>query len=80
MNFALAAQALGAWGRRIASLEELAGALRVGMELDRPVVIDVPIDPTELPCAQRGLARQVDGWYSLKTYLIPNRRRRSCFG
>jgi acetolactate synthase I/II/III large subunit len=47
VNFALAAEALGAWGRRIASLEELAGAARVGMELDRPVVIEVPIDPTE---------------------------------
>lgn len=47
VNFAMAAEALGAWGRRVASLEELASAVRAGLGLDRPVVIDVPIDPTE---------------------------------
>jgi acetolactate synthase-1/2/3 large subunit len=47
VNFALAAEALGARGRRVESLEELADAVRDGMDEQQPVVIDVPIDPAE---------------------------------
>jgi acetolactate synthase-1/2/3 large subunit len=47
VNFALAAQALGAAGRRVTSLDELAGAVRDGLRLDRPAVVEVPIDPAE---------------------------------
>jgi acetolactate synthase-1/2/3 large subunit len=47
VDFALAAQALGAHGRHVESLAQLTDAVRHGMMQDRPVVIDVPIDPSE---------------------------------
>lgn len=47
IDFAKAAEALGAWGRRVASLEELGRAVDEALRLCRPSVIDVPIDPTE---------------------------------
>lgn len=47
IDFASVAAALGAWSRRVASLDELAGAVEAGLHVDRPVVIEVLIDPTE---------------------------------
>lgn len=47
VNFAAAAEALGAWSRRVSSLTELDEAVREGMRVDRPVVIDVRVDPAE---------------------------------
>ncbi len=47
INFGMAAQALGAWGRRVASLDELGAAVAEGRSTGRPVVIDVPVDPAE---------------------------------
>nr|MCS5701404.1 thiamine pyrophosphate-binding protein [Acidobacteriota bacterium] len=47
INFGMAAEALGAWGRRVASLDELGAAVTEGRGTGRPVVIDVPVDPAE---------------------------------
>lgn len=47
IDFAAVAEALGAWGRRVATLDELGRALDEAMRVGRPAVIDVPIDPTE---------------------------------
>lgn len=47
VNFAAAAEALGAWAVRAQSMEELDAAVRGGMQVDRPVVIDVRVDPME---------------------------------
>lgn len=47
VNFAAAAEALGAWAQRVTSLNELEQVFRLGLETDRPVVIEVPIDLRE---------------------------------
>jgi acetolactate synthase I/II/III large subunit len=47
VNFAAAAEALGAWARRVTTLEELDEAVASGIRAGRPVVIEVPIDSTE---------------------------------
>ena len=50
VNFAAASAALGAWSRRVHTLEELAAAVqdaRAANELGTPAVIEVPIDPEE---------------------------------
>ena len=47
VNFAAAAEAFGAWARRVSTLEELDEAVRLGQHVDRPVVIEVPIDAAE---------------------------------
>lgn len=47
VNFAAAAEALGAWGRRVTSLTDLDDAVAQGLRVERPVVIDVPIDVRE---------------------------------
>lgn len=47
IDFAAAARALGAEGRQVASIEELDEAVREGLRVDRPVVIDVPVDASE---------------------------------
>ncbi len=47
VDFAGAARAFGAWGRRVASLDELARAAAEGLASPGPAVIDVPIDPRE---------------------------------
>jgi len=47
IDFAGAAAALGAWSRRIATLDELDAAVTEARRLDVPAVIEVPIDPTE---------------------------------
>jgi acetolactate synthase-1/2/3 large subunit len=47
VDFAAAATALGAWGRRVSSLEELARAVPEAFGQDRPAVLDVAVDPAE---------------------------------
>lgn len=47
IDFAAASAALGAWSRRVASLEELDAAVNEARRLDVPAVIEVPIDPSE---------------------------------
>ncbi len=45
IDFAAAAGAMGAWARRVESLEALDDAVREGLAADRPAVIDVRVDP-----------------------------------
>ncbi|MEW5983293.1 MAG: thiamine pyrophosphate-binding protein [Acidobacteriota bacterium] len=47
VDFAAVARAHGAWGRRVASLDDLTDAVREAIGRDCPSVIDVPIDPAE---------------------------------
>jgi acetolactate synthase-1/2/3 large subunit len=47
VDFAAAARAFGAWGRRVHSLEELARAVTEAFAAGGPAVVDVPIDPRE---------------------------------
>lgn len=47
VDFAMVARGLGAWGRRVTSLEDLGDALTEALGHDGPSVIDVPIDPAE---------------------------------
>ena len=47
IDFAAASAALGAWSRRVSTLEELDQAVKDAVASDRPAVIEVPIDPTE---------------------------------
>jgi thiamine pyrophosphate-dependent acetolactate synthase large subunit-like protein len=43
----MVARGLGAWGRRVTSLDDLGDALTEALGRDCPSVIDVPIDPME---------------------------------
>jgi acetolactate synthase-1/2/3 large subunit len=47
VDFAAVAAGLGAWSRRVRTMSELDVAVREGMTIDRPVVIDAVVDPTE---------------------------------
>jgi len=47
VDFAAAAAALGAWARRVTTLDQLAAAVTEARRLDVPAVIEVPIDPAE---------------------------------
>jgi acetolactate synthase-1/2/3 large subunit len=47
IDFAAAAEAMGAWARRVTSLDELDRAVRDGLRVDRPAVIDAKVDPFE---------------------------------
>lgn len=47
IDFAAASAALGAWSRRVETLDELDAAVNEARALDVPAVIEVPIDPTE---------------------------------
>jgi len=47
VDFAAASAALGAWSRRVDTLEGLAAAVAEARRLDVPAVIEVPIDPSE---------------------------------
>ena len=47
VNFAAAAAAFGAWARRVQTMAELDAALAEAAEVDRPVVIDAVVDPSE---------------------------------
>jgi acetolactate synthase-1/2/3 large subunit len=47
VDFAAAAGGLGAWARRVDTMEALEDAVRQGLRVDRPVVIDAVVDPAE---------------------------------
>ena len=47
IDFAAASTALGAWSRRVTTLDELEAAVKEARALDLPAVIEVPIDPRE---------------------------------
>jgi acetolactate synthase I/II/III large subunit len=47
VDFAAASAGLGAWARRVETMEELDAAVREALRLDRPAVIDVVVDPAE---------------------------------
>jgi acetolactate synthase-1/2/3 large subunit len=47
VDFAAVAAGLGAWSRRVRTMSELDAAVREGFTIDRPVVIDAIVDPTE---------------------------------
>jgi thiamine pyrophosphate-dependent acetolactate synthase large subunit-like protein len=47
VDFAAASAALGAWARRVETMEELEAAVREARQVDRPVVIDAVVDPAE---------------------------------
>jgi len=45
VDFAAAAAAMGAWSRRVETLDALDEAVREGLSVDRPAVIDVSVNP-----------------------------------
>jgi acetolactate synthase-1/2/3 large subunit len=47
VDFAAVAAGLGAWSRRVETPEALESAVREGLSLDRPVVIEAIVDPAE---------------------------------
>ena len=47
VDFAAICAGLGAWSRRVASIDELRHAVAEARHVDRPVVLDLAIDPTE---------------------------------
>jgi acetolactate synthase I/II/III large subunit len=47
VDFAAVAAGFGAWTRRVCTMAELESAVREGLTIDRPAVIDVLVDPTE---------------------------------
>jgi acetolactate synthase I/II/III large subunit len=47
VDFAAVAAGFGAWSRRVETMDTLEAAVREGMRVDRPVVIDAIVDPTE---------------------------------
>jgi thiamine pyrophosphate-dependent acetolactate synthase large subunit-like protein len=47
VDFAAVASGFGAWSRRVTTLEELGSAVREALGIDRPVVIDAVVDPSE---------------------------------
>jgi acetolactate synthase-1/2/3 large subunit len=47
VDFAAVAAGMGAWSRRVSTMEELDVAVREGLRIDRPVVIDALVDPGE---------------------------------
>ena len=47
VDFAAIAAGFGVWSRRVRTMSELDAAVREGMNVDRPVVIDAVVDPAE---------------------------------
>ena len=47
VDFAAVASGMGAWSRRVRTFAELDSAVREGLTIDRPVVIDAVVDPRE---------------------------------
>jgi acetolactate synthase-1/2/3 large subunit len=47
VDFAAAAEACGAWGARVESMNDLDKAVTEALRLDRPAVLDVVMDPAE---------------------------------
>jgi len=47
VNFAAASAALGAWSRRVSTMEDLQNAVKTAQQQDGPAVVEVLVDPTE---------------------------------
>jgi acetolactate synthase-1/2/3 large subunit len=47
VDFAAASAGLGAWARRVETMDQLDAAVREAMTVDRPAVIDAVVDPAE---------------------------------
>jgi acetolactate synthase-1/2/3 large subunit len=47
VDFAAVAAGLGAWSRRVETMDALEAAVREGLQVDRPAVIHALVDPTE---------------------------------
>jgi acetolactate synthase-1/2/3 large subunit len=47
VDFAAVAAGMGAWSRRVETLDALASAVEEGLRVDRPVVIEAIVDPAE---------------------------------
>jgi thiamine pyrophosphate-dependent acetolactate synthase large subunit-like protein len=47
VDFAAVAAGLGAWARRVATMEQLDVAVREALSVDRPAIIDAVVDPAE---------------------------------
>jgi acetolactate synthase-1/2/3 large subunit len=47
IDFAAAAEAMGAWARRVETMDQLDHAVRDGLAAGRPAVIDARVDPAE---------------------------------
>jgi len=47
VDFAAVAAGMGAWSRRVETLDALASAVEEGLRVDRPVVIEAIVDPSE---------------------------------
>ena len=52
VDFAAVSAALGAWARRVSTMEELDAAVRDALSVDRPAVIDAVVDPAEYDLQQ----------------------------
>jgi acetolactate synthase-1/2/3 large subunit len=61
VDFAAVAAAFGAWSRRVDTMEALDAAVREGLGVDGPVVIDAVVDPTEYEAHQAQAARPAAG-------------------
>jgi acetolactate synthase-1/2/3 large subunit len=53
IDFAAACAAMGAWGRRVETMDQLDGAVREAQRVDRPAVIDAVVDPAEYAAQTR---------------------------
>jgi acetolactate synthase-1/2/3 large subunit len=59
VDFAAVAAAMGAWARRVETMEQLDTAVREALAVDRPAVIDAVVDPTEyFPRIEPGARRR----------------------
>jgi acetolactate synthase-1/2/3 large subunit len=47
VDFAVVAAGMGAWSRRVDTLDALESAVKEGLRVDRPVVIEAMVDPAE---------------------------------
>jgi acetolactate synthase-1/2/3 large subunit len=52
VDFAAVSAALGAWARRVSTMDELDAAVREALAVDRPAVIDAVVDPAEYDLQQ----------------------------
>lgn len=60
IDFASATAAMGAWSRRVETMEQLDAAVTEGLRVDKPVVIDAIVDPSEY-VAHTAAARRPEG-------------------
>jgi thiamine pyrophosphate-dependent acetolactate synthase large subunit-like protein len=54
VDFAAASAALGAWSRRVTTLDDLRSAVRAARQHDGPAVVEVLVDPAEYVAHARG--------------------------